>query len=126
MNSINKKWISKTLAIIAILFGLVTIFSGYRVLFGISDPGYVVFLPLLIYNFLMGFIYLLVAWFIWKNLDRGLKLSRLIAFMNLGVLIMIGALFLLSDNLLAIDSIYAMSFRTIVWFWIYFSIKFVR
>lgn len=127
MNSSKKqKWISGTLAIIANLFGLLTIFSGYRVLFGVSDPGYVVFLPLLIFNILMGFIYLIAAWFIWTNLKRGFELSRLIAFMNLGVLIMIGALFLVSDNLIAIDSIYAMSFRTFVWFGVYFSIKFLR
>ena len=125
MNS-NKKRIIGTLAIIAILFGLVTIFSGYRVLFGISDPGYMVYLPLLIFNILMGFIYLIAAWFIWTNLERGFKLSKLIAFMNLGVLIIIGALFLLSANVIAIDSIYAMSFRTFVWFGIYFSIKFLR
>lgn len=127
MNSNKKqKRISGTLAIIAILFGLVTIFSGHRVLFGLSDPGYLVFLPLLIFNILMGFIYLIAAWFIWTNLERGFKLSRLIAFMYLGVLIIIGALFLLSANLIAIESIYAMSFRTLVWFGIYFSIKFLR
>ena len=127
MNSNKKlKRIHGTLAIIAILFGLATILSGFMVLLEVSDPGYTVFLPLLIFNILMGFIYLIAAWFIWKNLERGFKLSRLIAYINLGVLIMISALFMMSDNLIAIDSIYAMSFRTFIWFGIYYSIKFIR
>ena len=127
MNSNKKlKRIHGTLAIIAILFGLATILSGFMVLLEVSDPGFTVFLPLLIFNILMGFIYLIAAWFIWKNLERGFKLSRLIAYINLGVLIMISALFMMSDNLIAIDSIYAMSFRTFIWFGIYYSIKFIR
>ena len=127
MNSNKKlKRILGTLAIIAFLFGLATIFSGFRVLLEVSDPGYMVFLPLLIFNTLMGFIYLIAAWFIWTNLGKGFKLSRLIAYLNLGVLIMISALIMMSDNLIAIDSIYAMSFRTFIWFGICFSINFIR
>jgi hypothetical protein len=124
--NLKQKIVTRTLSIIAGLFGLVTIFSGFRVLFELTDPGYVVFLPILIFNTLMGIIYLLAGWFIWTELERGFMLTKLIAFINLGVLIVIGILFSLADQLVAIDSIYAMSFRTFVWFGIYFIIKLFR
>jgi hypothetical protein len=45
--------IPRVLSLVAVLFGLVTIIAGTRVLAG-SDPGYNVFFPLLIYNVAMG------------------------------------------------------------------------
>ncbi len=124
ISSKKQKIVFTILSIIAGLFGLLTVFSGFRVLLGLFEPGYLVFLPLLMFNTLMGFIYLLAGWFIRTRLERGFMLTKLIAFINLGVLIVIGILFSLSDHLVAINSIYAMSFRTLVWFGIYFIIKF--
>jgi hypothetical protein len=49
------KIIRKLIALVARLFGLVTIIVGTNVFFG-SDPGYVVFQKLLIYNTIMGFV----------------------------------------------------------------------
>lgn len=43
----------RVLALIALVFGLVTLVAGGRVLAG-ADPGYVVFRPLLLYNVAMG------------------------------------------------------------------------
>ena len=48
--------LQKILALAALLFGLTTIAAGVRVLTG-TDPGYLVFRPLLIYNTLMGLVY---------------------------------------------------------------------
>jgi hypothetical protein len=45
-------------AVVAAVFGLATIVAGGRVLTGWSDPGYVVYRPLLIYNTAMGVAYL--------------------------------------------------------------------
>ncbi len=45
------------LAAVAVLFGIATVVAGTRVLSG-SDPGYLVFRPLLIFNTAMGVAYL--------------------------------------------------------------------
>jgi len=47
-------------AVAAVIFGLATVTAGGRVLLGYSEPGYVVYQPLLIYNTLMGFVYVAV------------------------------------------------------------------
>lgn len=57
------------LALVAALFGLATIIAGARVLAG-SDPGYIVFRPLLLYNTAMGFAYVaagVIAWMSHRN-----------------------------------------------------------
>ena len=53
---------------VAALFGVATIFAGGRVLLG-SDPGYVVFRPLLIYNTIMGVFYIAAAFTIWISIQ---------------------------------------------------------
>ena len=58
-------------AIVAIVFGLFTVFAGSRVLLEISDPGYALFLPLLIFNTVMGFIYITAGILIWRNIHKG-------------------------------------------------------
>lgn len=66
----------RAIALAAGVFGLVTIVAGTRVLTG-ADPGHVVFRPLLIFNTIMGFVYVLAAVQIWRDdrqdagLDRG-------------------------------------------------------
>lgn len=50
--------LQKILALAALFFGLATIVAGVRVLTG-ADPGYLVFRPLLVYNTVMGLMYLL-------------------------------------------------------------------
>jgi len=51
---------------IAVLFGIATLFAGGRVLLG-SDPGYVVFRPLLVYNVLMGLAYVAAGIIFWRS-----------------------------------------------------------
>ena len=48
--------IHRILSLAAVLFGVVTLIAGTRVLAG-ADPGYRVFLPLLLYNIAMGVAY---------------------------------------------------------------------
>ncbi len=81
---------ARVVAVAAVLFGLVTLAAGARVLAG-ADPGYVVFTPLLIFNTGMGAAYVLAGGAIWKNARWG------------------------TGDTVAIDSVRAMAFRTAVW-----------
>lgn len=102
------------LVTVAVLFGLLTIFAGTRVLLG-SDPGYIVYRPLLIYNTVMGVVYVVAGMIAWRSIQQGMYVAATIFVLNLIVLIAI--FFLYTDgNLIAVDSLGAMSLRTGVWF----------
>ncbi len=107
------KIIQTVSACIATLFGLLTIFAGSRVLLG-SDPGYVVFQPLLIFNTAMGFVYVAAGITIWRNFTKGRNLAAVIFTLNLIVLAIIYFLYT-QGSLIAVDSLGAMSLRTGVW-----------
>ena len=111
--------LQKILALAALLFGLATIGSGVRVLTG-SDPGYLVFRPLLIYNTLMGLVYVAGGVISWRNIKRGASVAAMIFLLNLIVLGAIGYLYLVS-NAVALESLRAMSFRTLVWLVLFFG-----
>ena len=101
------------LALVAVLFGLVTIVAGARVLAG-SNPGYIVFWPLLIYNTAMGIAYVAAGAITWRNLERGKYAAATIFFLNLLVLGTIGYLYSVGSSV-AIESLRAMTLRTVVW-----------
>ncbi|PCI66823.1 MAG: hypothetical protein COB26_10815 [Piscirickettsiaceae bacterium] len=101
------------LSLVATLFGLATIFAGTSVLLG-SDPGYIVFRPLLIYNTAMGIVYVAAGIIIWRNFKQGMYVAAVIFFLNLVVLAAIYFLYT-EGNLIAVDSLRAMSLRTVVW-----------
>jgi hypothetical protein len=104
----------RTAAIVATLFGLATLFAGGRVLMGYSDPGYVVYRPLLIYNTVMGLAYVAAGVAIWVSRRRGKYAASAIFIFNLAVLL--GVIFLYANGgAVAIDSVRAMAFRTSVW-----------
>ena len=103
----------KALALLAVLFGMVTIFAGGRVLAG-TNPGYVVFLPLLIYNTLMAFGYVGVGIVAWRNLTFGRNGAFAIFALNLFVLAAIGIAYAAGEAV-AKDSLGAMTLRTVVW-----------
>ncbi|RCV86225.1 hypothetical protein [Billgrantia montanilacus] len=107
----------KALAILAILFGAVTILAGFRVLAG-ADPGYVVSPPLLIYNTVMGFTYVGVGAIAWRSLDFGKYGASVIFLLNL---IVLAALFIayVAGSAVAVESLLAMMLRTVVWFVIF-------
>ncbi len=105
--------IQRVLALAAALFGLVTIIAGTRVLAG-SNPGYIVFRPLLIYNTAMGIAYVAAGIIAWRSLDRGKYAAATIFVLNFLVLSAIGFLYT-AGSAVAIDSLRAMTFRTVVW-----------
>ncbi len=77
------------LALVAALFGVVTIIVGTRVLAG-SDPGYIVFRPLLLYNTAMGMVYVAAGVIAGRNVDRGKYAAATIFVLNFLVLAAIG------------------------------------
>jgi hypothetical protein len=101
------------MALAACLFGLVTIVAGVRVLLG-SQPGYIVFWPLLIYNTVMGLVYVAGGIIAWRNIERGKHAAAVIFVLNLLVLGIIGYLYVTGSSV-AIESLRAMTLRTIVW-----------
>jgi hypothetical protein len=106
--------IQSVLAFVAVLFGLATIIAGTRVLIG-SDPGYIVFRPLLIYNTAMGVVYVAAGIIMWRSLDQGKYASATIFVLNSVVL---GAIYHLYTvgGAVAVESLRAMILRTFVWF----------
>lgn len=110
----NSRLGQRTVAVVAAVFGLATIVAGGRVLTGWSDPGYVVYRPLLIYNTVMGVAYLAAGVVIWRSLHWGKVVAATIFVLNLVVLG--GIVFLyMEGSPVAIDSLRAMTFRTAVW-----------
>ena len=114
------KIIQGVLALVAALFGLATILAGTRVLSG-SDPGYIVFRPLLIYNTAMGLAYVAAGVIAWRNLDRGKYTAATIFILNFFVLCAISYLYA-TGSAVAIDSLFAMILRTFVWLMLFLGL----
>jgi hypothetical protein len=98
---------------VALLFGLLTLFAGGRVLLG-GDPGHVVLVPLLLFNTAMGAAYVAAAVLLRRDLRLGRRAAGAIALLNLLVL---GALLVHAwgGGPVAGDSLAAMTLRTGVW-----------
>lgn len=108
------KFIKIILVTVAVLFGFFTIYAGTRVLLG-SNPGYIVYQPLLIYNAVMGVVYVVAGMIAWRNSKQGMYWAAIIFVLNLIVLTTIFFLYTVGNSI-AVDSIRAMSLRTAVWF----------
>jgi len=108
-------------AAIAGLFGIATLFAGGRVLLG-SDPGYVVFRPLLIYNTIMGATYLAAGFTLWRSLILGKYAAGAIFLLNILVLLGI-VLVYRGGGAVAVDSLVAMTVRTLVWLVLFLGVS---
>jgi hypothetical protein len=100
-------------AVAALVFGVVTLAAGARVLRG-ADPGYVVFRPLLIFNTTMGLAYIAVGVLAQRRSAQAVRGAALIALVNLGVLAAL-ALGERAGAAIAAASLLAMGFRSAVW-----------
>ena len=105
--------VQRTLAVLAALFGVVTIAAGSRVLLG-ADPGYVVYRPLLLFNTAMGVAYVIAAALAWRDLRQGRDAALAIFGLNLAALAWIGWLHA-QGAAVATTSVGAMSLRTGFW-----------
>jgi hypothetical protein len=103
----------RLLAIIAVLFGFATIVAGSRVLLG-SDPGYLVYRPLLIFNTAMGAAYVAAGVLAWLDAGRGKYAAATIFALNCVVLGFIAYLYA-DKAVVAVESVRAMTLRTVVW-----------
>jgi len=103
----------RVLSIVAALFGFITIIAGTRVLLG-SDPGYIVYQPLLIFNTAMGIVYVSAAVIAWRNIKQGMYVAAIIFVLNLAMLAVIYFLYTKGSSI-AVESLRAISFRTTVW-----------
>lgn len=100
-------------AVVAIVFGLVTLGAGGTVLAG-RDPGYVVYRPLLLFNTVMGLAYIAAGVLAWRGALRGRNAAAVILVLN--VLVLVGVIYLYRTGAaVAVDSVRAMSFRSGVW-----------
>lgn len=113
----------EVIALVAALFGLVTIIAGARVLVG-YHPGYIVFWPLLIYNTAMGVAYVAAGILAWRNVKRGKYAAVAIFVFNLLVLGTIGYLYMAGSSV-AMESLRAMTFRTVVWLLLFLGLAWV-
>lgn len=117
--------IQKVIAIIGIGFGLLTIFIGGQTLLGYSDTGYVIFLPLLIFNTVMGFVYVGSGSIIWRDLNLGIPAAKMVFLVNFAALILILIVYFLGGTV-ATESLKAMSFRTAVWLLLWSGLLWIR
>lgn len=101
------------LVAIAVIFGLMTILAGIRVLLG-ANPGYIVFRPLLIFNTAMGIVYIAAGMIAWRNIKQAMYIAAAVFVLNL---IVLAAIFFLKEegHSIAVMSIRAMTLRTVVW-----------
>jgi hypothetical protein len=104
--------LKKIAAILAFIIGAMAVFAGGRALLG-KDPGYYVINWLLLYNYTVGILTVfLVAPLIWTN--SRLALPAAIGIFSIHALVMIILLAGYRD-VVATDSIVAMTIRIVVW-----------
>jgi len=109
----KEKLLKVILSFVACAFGLVTVITGSSVLRG-ADPGYIVFVPLLIYNSIMGVLYIITGAMAWRNISKAKLLAGVI--LSLNILVFGGIFFIYSTgSLVALESVMAMTLRTFVW-----------
>ena len=113
MPTLHMRKVVAAVAIAAVLFGVVTLVAGVRVLLG-SDPGYVVYLPLLRFNTIMGAVYVAVGVIAWWNLRLGVYGAAAICVLNLAALAAISYLYT-PNGAIASTSVQAMTLRTVIW-----------
>lgn len=109
----RSRWVALVVAGVAVVFGLVTLAAGTRVLLG-ADPGYVVFRPLLLFNTAMGAAYVAVGLLAWRGNRLGLHGAAAVALSNLAVLGVIAYLYTPGGSI-ASESLRAMGLRAAVW-----------
>ena len=105
-------------AVIGVVFGLATLVAGGTVLLG-RDPGYIVYQPLLVFNTVMGLVYFYAGVAAWRRQDAGRTLAGVITTVNAGVLCWTVYLFRTTREVVATDSVRAMTLRVSVWVVLY-------
>lgn len=111
-NSIH--WNQKIAVVLSFLIGALSVFAGSKVLFGIDSKEYFVLTWLVIYNVVFGVISIIAAFLLWKKKPYSKRLVIFILSMHLLVFIFLKFF----SATVAIESVSAMQFRTIIWIFI--------
>lgn len=101
-------------AIVAAIFGILTLIAGGRILLGLGKAGYAVVQPVLLFNTIMGALYLLTAVFIVRSSDWARPLALFIAAANVIVLLSI-IVMRSTGGTVANETMGAMTLRSVVW-----------
>lgn len=104
----------RAVATIGVVFGFATLAAGGTVLVG-RDPGYLVYRPLLVFNTAMGVVYIVASLAAWMHRAAGRTAAGWIALVNAAMLAWIVYLFKTTTDVVANDSVRAMTLRTAVW-----------
>lgn len=107
-----KKHLNKIAALMALIIGLMAVFAGGKVLLG-QDPGYYVINWLPVYNYTVGILTIFItAVVIWRKSRLALPLALTTFGVHALVMIILQTGY---RNVVAPDSIRAMTVRLIVW-----------
>lgn len=104
----------KIVSAIGFVFSILSIIEGTSVILGVSIPGYLVVPALLYYNVFFAIVGLGVSITLWFRTKWSLHSAATIALFHSTVIILV-AVFHFVDGTFAIDSIRAMSVRSILW-----------
>jgi uncharacterized membrane protein (DUF2068 family) len=101
-------------ALLALVIGLLTIVEGGIVLLGLETKPYPVLPWLLRYNVVMGFVSLVAGHGLWREKGWAEMLSRMVLACHGLVFLSLAGMHLLGMTV-AVQSIGAMLFRTVIW-----------
>ncbi len=116
----KKNIITRIVAGVAFVVGLMTTITGTRALTGSFDPGYTSFPILIGYNVFMGIVSVVTAYFIWSKHKLALLFSGIITAGHIAVLISLLTVF---NDIIAHQSIKAMIVRTVIWVAIFLFVR---
>ncbi len=119
MSSRNKHRLA---AFLALVIGLLTIVEGGIVLLGLETKPYPVLPWLLRYNVVMGVVSLAAGHGLWREQGWAEMLSRMVLVCHGLVFLSLAGMHLLGMTV-AVNSIMAMLFRTVIWIGINFMIR---
>jgi len=104
----------KIVLAVGFLFSIISIIEGTSVLLGMSTPGYFVVPALLYYNILFAIVGLGASIGLWLRTQWSVRSAVTIALFHSIVLILV-TVFHFVDGTFAIDSVRAMTIRSILW-----------
>jgi uncharacterized membrane protein (DUF2068 family) len=104
----------KTASILSIVVGSLSFFSGMAVLTGIREVDYFTLTTLIVYNTIAGIAALIAGFGLWRKKQWAVRLTAAIAGAHL-IVITIVSFGYIQDGPVAVESLYAMMFRVVVW-----------
>lgn len=101
----------KIAAILALIIGAISVFAGSKVLLGIDTKDYTVLNWLVIYNVIFGLISIIAAYLIWTKHRLAKKAIAFILASHILLLLYLNFF----NDIVALESINAMTFRIGIW-----------